>query len=163
MKKKKIFRNFSLFSPVSLTPLINIHSRIFEKIRNGPNGILRGQGDTHLWKNTDVENLVLDSFNQKSKIVLSTPSSPPPHPHTQLEKRDSSLEERKPRGQGLRPSLAVIHSPPTNFLVIQFYPTSLKGQCHDIFSLFLSTPDYHFLVRFNWLISNIWEIFTTFQ
>jgi hypothetical protein len=37
---------------LSLTPLINIHSRIspriFEKIRNGPNGILRGPGDTDL-------------------------------------------------------------------------------------------------------------------
>ena len=37
-------------SPVSLTPLINIHSRlslqIFEKSRNDPNGILRGPGDT---------------------------------------------------------------------------------------------------------------------
>ncbi len=38
---------------------------------------------------------------------------------------------------------------------------SLKGQRHDIFSLFFSTPDYHFLVGFNLLISNIWEIFTT--
>jgi hypothetical protein len=37
-------------SPVSLTLLINIHSRfsqrIFEKIRNDPNGLLRGPGDT---------------------------------------------------------------------------------------------------------------------
>jgi hypothetical protein len=40
---------------------------------------------------------------------------------------------------------------------------SLKGQSHAIYSLFFSTPDYHFLVRFNLLISNIWEIFTTFQ
>jgi hypothetical protein len=33
-----------------MTPAINIHSRIspriFEKIQNGPNGILGGQGDT---------------------------------------------------------------------------------------------------------------------
>ncbi len=45
------------FSPVSLTLLnsleqINIHSRIshriFEKIQNGPNGILGGLGDTDL-------------------------------------------------------------------------------------------------------------------
>ena len=39
------------FLAVSLTPLINIHSRIspriFEKIRNGPNGILRGPRDTY--------------------------------------------------------------------------------------------------------------------
>ncbi len=58
--------NFSLFSPVSLTPLINIHSRIslriFEKIRNDPNGILRGPGDTDLWKKPEVENLVSDSL-----------------------------------------------------------------------------------------------------
>ncbi len=66
MKKKKLFQNFSLFSPVSLTPLKNIPSgispRIFEKIWNGPNGILRGPGDTDLWKKSDVENLVSDSL-----------------------------------------------------------------------------------------------------
>jgi hypothetical protein len=47
-EEKNLFQNFSLFLPVSLTPLINIHSRIsprtFEKIQNGPNGILRGPG-----------------------------------------------------------------------------------------------------------------------
>jgi hypothetical protein len=36
--------------PVSTTPVVNldlrISSRIFEKIRNGPNGILRGLGET---------------------------------------------------------------------------------------------------------------------
>jgi hypothetical protein len=35
-----------LIIPVSMTTVINIHSRIFEKIRNGPKGILRGPGDT---------------------------------------------------------------------------------------------------------------------
>jgi hypothetical protein len=54
----EFFRKFAeiianeCLSPVSLTPVINIHSRlsprIFEKIRNGPNGILRGLGDTDL-------------------------------------------------------------------------------------------------------------------
>ncbi len=38
------------FLPVSFTPAININSRIspriFEKIQNGPNGILMGLGDT---------------------------------------------------------------------------------------------------------------------
>ena len=60
-KLAEIFANEYL-SPVSLTPLINIHSRIcpriFEKIRNGPNG--QGPGDTDLWKKSDVENLVSD-------------------------------------------------------------------------------------------------------
>ncbi len=36
--------------PVSLNPVVNlelqISPRIFEKIRNGPNGILRGLGET---------------------------------------------------------------------------------------------------------------------
>ncbi len=62
--KKKIISKFSLFSPV--TPLINIRSRIspriFEKIWNGPTGILRGPGDTDLGKKSDVENLVSDSL-----------------------------------------------------------------------------------------------------
>ncbi len=51
---------------MSLTPLTNIHSqispRIFEKIRNDPNEILRGPGDTDLWKKPEVENLVSDSL-----------------------------------------------------------------------------------------------------
>jgi hypothetical protein len=53
------------FSPVLLTLLINIHSRlsprIFEKFQNGPNGILRGPRDTDLWKNL------------KAKISCQTP------------------------------------------------------------------------------------------
>jgi hypothetical protein len=73
--KKKLFQNFSLFSPVSLTPLINIHlwisPWIFEKIRNGPNGILRGPGDTDLWKKSDVENLVSDSLYCTGFTILN--------------------------------------------------------------------------------------------
>jgi hypothetical protein len=42
--------HFYLLLPVSLTPLKNIHSRIspqiFEKIQNGPIGILRGTRET---------------------------------------------------------------------------------------------------------------------
>ncbi len=38
------------FTPVSLIPVVNlelrISPRIFEKIRNGPNGMLRGLGET---------------------------------------------------------------------------------------------------------------------
>jgi hypothetical protein len=60
--KKNIPENFSLLSPVLLTPLNNINSRIFEKNRNDPNGILRGQGDTDLRKKLEVENLVSDSL-----------------------------------------------------------------------------------------------------
>ncbi len=58
------------FSPVSLTPVININSRIspriFEKIQNGPNGILGGLGDTDSWKKTEIENLVSDSLLTQS-------------------------------------------------------------------------------------------------
>ncbi len=40
----------AILPPVSLTPVVNlklrISPRIFEKIRNGPNGILRGLGKT---------------------------------------------------------------------------------------------------------------------
>ncbi len=34
----------------------------FEKIHNGPNGILGGLGDTDSWKKPEVENLVSDSL-----------------------------------------------------------------------------------------------------
>ncbi len=47
---------------VSLTPVANlelrISPRIFKKIRNDPNGILRGLGETDPWKKPEVENLV---------------------------------------------------------------------------------------------------------
>ncbi len=50
---------------MSLTPLINIHSRIspriFEKIWNDPNGILRGPRDTDLWQKT---------WRRKSRVRL---------------------------------------------------------------------------------------------
>ncbi len=72
-KKKIIPQNFIHLSLVSLTPVINIHSRlsprIFEKIRNGPNGILRGPGDTDLWKKTWSRNsrvrLPVTNVNQR--------------------------------------------------------------------------------------------------
>ncbi len=64
--KKCIAKIFSHLSPVSLTPLINIHSRkspwIFEKIWDGPNGVLRGPGDTDSWKKLEAENLLSDSL-----------------------------------------------------------------------------------------------------
>jgi hypothetical protein len=37
---------------------LRISPRIFEKIRNGPNGTLRGLGETDSWKKPEVENLV---------------------------------------------------------------------------------------------------------
>ncbi len=60
--KKNIPQNFFHLSLVSLTPLINIHlrlsPRIFEKIRNDPNGILRA---------------LIYEKNLKSKILCQTP------------------------------------------------------------------------------------------
>ncbi len=51
---------------VSLTPVINTHSRIspriFKIIWNRPNGILGSPGDNDLWKKPEVENLVSDSL-----------------------------------------------------------------------------------------------------
>ncbi len=48
--------------PVSLTPVVNfelgISPRIFEKVRNGPNGILWGWGETDWWKKPEAKNLV---------------------------------------------------------------------------------------------------------
>jgi hypothetical protein len=45
-----LIEDFSHLPPVSTTPVVNlelrISPRIFEKIRNGPNGILSGWGET---------------------------------------------------------------------------------------------------------------------
>ncbi len=65
MKKKFFSTFFSFFAGVVDTAdkhSFVIISEIFKKIWNGPNGILRGPGDTDLWKKTDVENLMSDSL-----------------------------------------------------------------------------------------------------
>ncbi len=60
----KIFllEGFFHLPPVSLTPVPNlelwISPRMFEKIRNGPNGIIRGLGETGSIKNPEAKNLV---------------------------------------------------------------------------------------------------------
>jgi hypothetical protein len=55
--------------PMSTTPVVHlelrISPRICEKIRNGPNGILRGLGETDSEK-TEVENLVALSLSMYS-------------------------------------------------------------------------------------------------
>ncbi len=60
----KIFLLEGVFhlTPVLLTPVANlelrISSRIFEKIRNNPNGIIRGLGETDSRKKPEAKNLV---------------------------------------------------------------------------------------------------------
>ncbi len=60
----KIFllEGFLHLAPVSLTPVANlelrISQRIFEKIQNGPNGIIRGLGDTDSRKKPAAKNLL---------------------------------------------------------------------------------------------------------
>jgi hypothetical protein len=60
----KIFllEGFFHLPPVSLTPVANlelqISRRIFEKIRNGPKGIIRGLRETDSRKKPDAKNLV---------------------------------------------------------------------------------------------------------
>ena len=48
--------------PVSLIPVVHLDSqispRIFEKIRNDPNGIIRGLGETDSRKKPEAKNLV---------------------------------------------------------------------------------------------------------
>jgi hypothetical protein len=57
-----MIEDFLHVPPVSLTPVANLELRIspqiFEKIRNDPNGILRGFGETDSGKKPEVENLV---------------------------------------------------------------------------------------------------------
>ncbi len=54
--------------PVSLTPVANlelrISPRIFEKIQNGPNGIIRGSGETDSRKKPEAKNLVTLSLQR---------------------------------------------------------------------------------------------------
>ncbi len=60
-KKISDYRFFHL-PPVSLTPVVHleleISPRIFEKIRNGPNGIIWGLGETDPCRKPQVKNLV---------------------------------------------------------------------------------------------------------
>ncbi len=60
--KTFMIEDFLHLPPVSLTLVANLELRIspwiFEKIRNDPNGILRGLAETDPWKKPEVENLV---------------------------------------------------------------------------------------------------------
>ncbi len=64
------------FSPVSFTPAINSNSqispRIFEKIQNGPNGILMGLGDT--WARKSRVRLPLRG--RSAELAENLPSGP---------------------------------------------------------------------------------------
>ncbi len=56
--KTFLMDDFFQLPPVSTTRVVHlelwISPRIFEKIRNGPNGILRGLGETDSWKKPEV-------------------------------------------------------------------------------------------------------------
>ncbi len=56
-----INNSLATLPPVSLMPVVHldlrISSQIFEKIRNGPNGILWGWGETDSWKKPEAKNL----------------------------------------------------------------------------------------------------------
>jgi hypothetical protein len=60
----KIFliEDFFHLAPVSMTPVVHLELRIslqiFEQIRNGPNGIIRGLGETDPCRKPEVKNLV---------------------------------------------------------------------------------------------------------
>jgi hypothetical protein len=57
-----MIEDFLHLPPVSLTPVANLEQRIspriFEKIRNGPNGTLKGLGETDSCKKPEFKNLV---------------------------------------------------------------------------------------------------------
>ncbi len=62
-----LIEDFFHLPPVSLTPVANlelrISPRICEKIWNGLDGILRGWGETDLWKEAEAKNLVTLSLS----------------------------------------------------------------------------------------------------
>ncbi len=74
----KIFliEDFFHLPPVSKTPVVHlepwISPRIFEKVRNGRNGILRCLGETDSWKKPEVENLVTLSLSILKRIHIKT-------------------------------------------------------------------------------------------
>jgi hypothetical protein len=57
-----VVEGFFHLPPVSLTPVANlelrISPRIVEKIRDGPNGVIRGLGETGSRKKPEAKNLV---------------------------------------------------------------------------------------------------------
>ncbi len=72
-KKNYTWKFFSFITGVVDTadkPSFPIISANFQKIWNDPNGILRGQGDTDLWKKLEVENLVSDFFFLSCKFLF---------------------------------------------------------------------------------------------
>jgi hypothetical protein len=64
--KTFLIEDFFYFPPVSTTRVLHlglrISPRIFEKMRNGPNGIIRGLGENDPSGKPEVENLGALSF-----------------------------------------------------------------------------------------------------
>ncbi len=76
-----MIEDFFHLPPLSTTPVVHlelrISPRIFEKIQNGPNGILRGLGETDSWKNQKSKshdtvplNLIFSVFADSNKTFL---------------------------------------------------------------------------------------------
>jgi hypothetical protein len=61
-----LIEDFFHLPSVSMTPMVHfelrIPPRIFEKIGNGPKGIIRGFGETDPCRKPEVENLVASSL-----------------------------------------------------------------------------------------------------
>ncbi len=55
-EKNFLIKDFFHLPPANLE--LRISPRIFEKIQNGPNGIIRGLGETDYWKKPEAKNLV---------------------------------------------------------------------------------------------------------
>jgi hypothetical protein len=61
-----VIEDFFYLPQVSMTPLVHLELRIslqiFDKIPNGPNGIIRGLGETDPCRKPEAENLVAPSL-----------------------------------------------------------------------------------------------------
>ncbi len=67
--------DFFHLPPVSTTPMVHLELRIspqiFEEIRNGPIGILRGLGETDSWKKPEVSRDTVPLKVHKIEIFLA--------------------------------------------------------------------------------------------
>ncbi len=79
--KTFLIEDFFHLPPVSMTLVVHLELRIspnFLKIRNGPNGIIRGLGETDPCRKSEVENLV--ALSLEGLTYFSEPGRPPALP-----------------------------------------------------------------------------------
>ncbi len=121
---------------------LRISPRIFEKIRNGHNGILRGSGETDSWKKPEVENLV--TLSLQHYIVTDS---------TTLQRKNSEILKQifpEKEYQGLSPNFHIHTYVSDLYIPMMGLPILLEEIGRLILRLYINHSQTHKCWNWGW-------------